>query len=139
MTHPDAPTPADPPSPAPAGPPPYSTGAPAYVAAEPPAHAGQGLGLAALIVGLVGLVVWFVAPIAAIILGGIARSKAKAAGARTGTGTAGLIIGIVLVVIHTLIVVGFALLLAQTIQTCQELGPGVWHQGGVTYTCGDVR
>lgn len=119
MTDPIVPQPAPPP--------------PAYQPAAPSdTFPGKGLGIAGLILAI------FV-PLIGLILSAVARSQSKKAGFKNGPATAGIIIGIILLVIGVivtivLIVSGVALFGGLT-QVCAENGPGVWEVGGVTYTC----
>ena len=68
----------------------------------PPANPGKGLGVAALVLGIVGLVFCFFLPyvglpcaLVGIILGVIGMKKSKEAGAPAGMAVAGMVCGII--------------------------------------------
>ncbi len=83
------------------------------------------MGLAALILGICGLVLGgvgfavpflgyltFAASLLAIILGAVARSKAKKAGTKDGKATAGLVLGIISLALGIVVVIVAAIALA---------------------------
>lgn len=89
--------------------------------------------------GLIGLIVAFVAPVVGLVLSIVARSQSQAAGLPNPLAKAGIIVGIVLTAVTVVILVatglgGFALFKG-IFDMCQQLGPGVHQVNGVTYTC----
>lgn len=86
--------------------------------------------------GIVGLILSFLAAIVGLIVSAIALSKSKKAGFKNTPAVVGLVIGIlgslVWIVIWGVVIAG-AIAAASY---CAEAGPGVWTDGGVTYTCG---
>ena len=64
---------------------------------QAPVIPGKGLGIASMVLGIISLVlfcVWYIAMPCAIVaaaLGGVASSKAKAAGMKNGVATAGIV------------------------------------------------
>jgi heme/copper-type cytochrome/quinol oxidase subunit 2 len=117
------------PTPYPATPAPPPAAAPAPTNENP----GGTLGIVALI-----LAIFF--SIVGAIIGFVARSKSKRAGFGNGPAVAAIIIGLVLFVIQIVVVIAlvvggiaaFNVIKAE----CNELGSGVHHVNGVTYTCG---
>jgi lysylphosphatidylglycerol synthetase-like protein (DUF2156 family) len=79
--------------------------------APPPAPATGGLAVAALVVGIVGVVLsftvvfGFVLGVAAIVLGAIAMGRARTGAGGKGMGVAGLVLGISAVVFAVLMIV----------------------------------
>lgn len=118
MTDPIVPAPAPEPAPQPV----YQQPAPA----APSSYPGKGLGIGALVVALLGIFVWFLAPIVGLIMGGVARSQSKKAGFKNGPATAAIVIGIILLVLHVLGVVLFGSVIFAIIQNCPEVAPGVY-------------
>jgi hypothetical protein len=114
--------------------------APQYSAAPP---AGQGgdvpgktLGIVSLVLGIVGFfLIWFLAPIAGIITGVIARKQSKTVGAKNTPATAGIIISIVALVLQIIGTIIFIVVIAAVVGQCADLGPGVHELDGTTYTC----
>lgn len=105
---------------------PAATEAPAAVPTLGPGNPGHGLGIASLIFSLVG------GGLIGIILGAIGLSKSKRVGQKNGLAVAGIIIGVLNVLVAiTVLSILFAGLAAQ----CADLGPGVHTVGNVTYTC----
>jgi hypothetical protein len=86
--------------------------------------------------GLVGLILAFVANVIGLIVSIVAFRKSKKAGFNNGLAKGGIIVGIIttlgaLIVTGVLIASSLALLSA-----CGDLGPGVHQVGGTTVTCG---
>jgi hypothetical protein len=101
-----APTP--PPAPQPYAPQPY--GSPGYPQQYGPRT--NALAIVSLVSSLVGLVVWFLAPLAGIITGHIALGQIKRTGeAGQGMAMAGLIIGYVLMGLSVLLVIGYIIVI----------------------------
>jgi hypothetical protein len=121
---PNVPEPVQSPSPAPVAP---VTPAPVAQSSTNPGH---GLGIASLILSIIGV------GLVGLILGIVGLSKSKKAGHKNGLAIAGIIVGIVNIIVVTLIVVTLtsaALLLASK---CNELGSGTHViDNGTTITC----
>lgn len=86
--------------------------------------------------GIVGLVLAFIAPLIGLIVSLVARSKSKAAGFQNGLATAGIVIGAIFTAVALLVTIVLGVTLGSVAAKCAELGPGVHQEGGVTYTCG---
>ncbi|MFZ1258650.1 MAG: DUF4190 domain-containing protein [Candidatus Saccharimonas sp.] len=110
-----------------------TTQAPAAVpvAAEDP---GKTLGIVSLVTSLLGV------SLVGLITGIIGRKKSKAAGYKNNMALAGIILSIVgMVTAVTMIIVLMGAVSAGVgaLNTkCKEHGPGVFTEGGTTYTCG---
>ena len=99
----------------------------APVAADP----GHGLGIASLIVSLVGF------GLIGLILGIIGLKKSKTAGHGNGLALAGIIIGVLNIVVTILIIGGVAYGVVQLAAQCNDLGSGVHTlSSGATINCG---
>ncbi|MFZ1301308.1 MAG: hypothetical protein WAQ27_01875 [Candidatus Microsaccharimonas sp.] len=115
---------------------PVSTDAPAPQAAfastpveGPVPNPGHGLGLASLILSIVGV------SIVGLILGIIGLKKSKKVGQKNGLALAGIIIGgvgLVVGIFATIIIFSVAASLAGQ---CSDLGPGVHYVNGSTLRC----
>jgi hypothetical protein len=112
---------------------------PGYGAAAAPVP-GKTLGIVGLIVGIAGFfIVPLLGSIAGLIISIIGRNQSKAAGVPNGPAKAGVIVGIIGIVLSVIwiaivviaIVVGASALIA----TCGDLGPGEHLVNGVTVTC----
>ena len=90
---------------------------------------GRGLGIA-------GLIIDFFIPVLGLILSIVAKVQSGRAGVRNTPATVGIVLGI----IFTIGAIIAAIVLAGTIgalaSECANLGAGVHHVNGVTYTCG---
>jgi len=86
--------------------------------------------------GVVALILAFIASPIGFILGLVAKSQSKKAGLKNGPATAAIVLGligtIVIVIAISAGIAGASALLSQ----CADLGPGVHENGGVTITCG---
>jgi len=128
-----------------AAPPVTPPAAPQYQAAPPaggnPAtFPGKGLGIAGLIVAIVGIFFFqIIAPIAGLIMSIIARRQSKEAGFENGPAKAGIIVSIISLVLGIIVVIVIIVIAvaagSAVIEACQGLGPGVHEVNGVTYTC----
>jgi hypothetical protein len=91
------------------------------------------------VLGLVGLILAFIAPVIGLILSLLGQSQAKAAGIPNPLARAGVIASIIMMVVYlgvaAAIVIGSFSLYSGIAQECQQLGPGVHEVNGVTYTC----
>ncbi|MCY7412354.1 MAG: DUF4190 domain-containing protein [Salinibacterium sp.] len=120
-------------TPIPPVPDPYAAGTPANAYSAPPAARpadGKTLGIVALILA-------FVAQLLGLILGIVARNQSKRAGVKNTPATVAIVLSIVLMVLGLIIavplIIGGGALLGQ----CAEYGPGVHElDNGVTLTCG---
>jgi hypothetical protein len=87
--------------------------------------------------GIIGLVLAFVASIAGIIVSAIALRESRRAGYSNGFAIAGLILSIVFSVVGLIIAIFVVFGIIATLQQCAALGPGVHQLGnGLTFTCG---
>lgn len=119
MTDPNVPAAAPEPAPQPAYQP---------AAAAPNTYPGKTL-------GIVGLIVSIFVAIVGLILSIVALRQSKKAGYKNTPAVVGIVLGILgtigWIIFWAAIIIGAVALANQ----CAELGPGVWEQGGVTYTC----
>jgi hypothetical protein len=86
--------------------------------------------------GIVGLVLSFVAALVGLVVSIIAYRKSKKAGYKNGIALAGIIVGAVVTAVY---VIGFTIggiALGGVAAKCAELGPGTHQVDGTTYTCG---
>ena len=86
--------------------------------------------------GIVGLVLSFVAAAVGLVVSIIAYRRSKKAGYKNGIALAGIVVGAVVTAIY---VVGFTLggiAIGSVAAKCAELGPGTHQVDGTTYTCG---
>ncbi len=93
---------------------------------------GHGLGIASLVVSLIG------AGLIGLILGIIGLNKSKKAGQSNGLALAGIIIGAINIVVVSIVVAVFATAAVTLVNKCNELGSGTHVISGVTYTCGST-
>lgn len=100
------------------------------VAAPTAVNPGHGLGIASLVLSLVGV------GLVGLILGIVGLNKSKKAGQKNGLAIAGIIIGAINLVVVTLIIIFTTLGAIALVSKCNELGSGTHIQNGVTYTCG---
>ncbi|MFB2596250.1 DUF4190 domain-containing protein [Herbiconiux sp. P17] len=130
---------------APPVPPAAPTGAPAYQpqpgygAAVAPVP-GKTLGIVGLIVGIAGFfIVPLLGSIAGLIISIIARNQSKAASVPNSPAKAGVIVGIVGIVLSVIwiaiVVIAIVIGASALIAACGDLGPGQHIVDGVTYTC----
>lgn len=91
------------------------------------------------VLGLVSLVLAFVFPLAGAIVGGIAMSQARRGGYTNSVARVGFWLGLVLTILIVagvvIVIVATGSVLLNVLDICQELGPGVHHENGVTYEC----
>jgi hypothetical protein len=83
--------------------------------------------------GIVGLILAFVAAPIGLILSIVAKVQSRAAGVKNGPATAGIIVGILVILAYIIIPI---VVLGGVAAQCADLGPGVHQVNGVTYTCG---
>jgi hypothetical protein len=99
-------------------------------AAPAPAAPGKTL-------GIVGLILAFLAAPIGFIISLVARGQSKKAGVPNGPATAGIIIGLILTLIWIVVVVVSIVTGAALLNACAGLEPGVYQtDGGGTLTCG---
>ena len=86
--------------------------------------------------GIVALILAFIASPIGFILGLVAKSQSKKAGASNTPATVVIVLGLIGTILYVIIIgvaiAGAAALLGQ----CADLGPGVHENGAVTITCG---
>ncbi len=82
--------------------------------------------------GIVGLILAFLAPLIGFIVSLIARSQSKNAGVKNTPATVGIIIGLIGTIIIIIAVVVSAVSGAALLAQCAELGPGTYGN----LTCG---
>lgn len=117
-----------PPAPSSHGSAPQYSGGPQYAGAPGPVP-GRTL-------GIVGLVLAFLAAPIGLILSIVAMVQSRKAGAKNGFALAGIIIGLIgTIIIIVSIVAVVAIGGAAFNEVCGELGSGVHEQNGVTVTC----
>jgi hypothetical protein len=91
------------------------------------------------VAGLASVILAFVFPIAAIVVGAIALNQAKHGGYRNTLAKVGFILGIVLtVLVVAAIIVGTILsvtVFSDLFRICADLGDGIHHVNGITYRC----
>ncbi len=117
-------------TPVPPVPDPYSAPPPANQYSAPPAaQAGDGKTL-----GVVALVLAFVAQLLGLILGIVARNQSKRAGVTNTPATVAIVLSIVFMVLGLIVAVVIIVGLGGQ---CAQYGPGI-HElpNGVTLTCG---
>ena len=85
--------------------------------------------------GIVALVLAFLAPIIGFILGLVARSQSKKAGVSNTPATVAIVLGLIFTIVYIVIIVVGVSTGAALLNQCAELGSGVHEVGGVTYTC----
>ena len=86
--------------------------------------------------GIVALILAFLASPIGFILGLVAKSQSKKAGASNTPATVAIVLGLIGTIFYAiLIAVAIAGIVALTSQ-CADLGPGIHENGGVTITCG---
>jgi hypothetical protein len=90
---------------------------------------GRGLGIA-------GLIVDFFIPILGLILSIVAKVQSGRAGVRNTPATVGIVLGIIFTVGYIILIIVLALGAGALASECANLGAGVHHVNGATYTCG---
>jgi len=76
--------------------------------------------------GIVGLILAFLAPLIGFIVSLVARSQSKKAGVSNTPATAGIIIGLIGTIILIIVVVVSVVSGAALLSQCAELGPGTY-------------
>ena len=85
--------------------------------------------------GIVALILAFLAPLIGAILGFVARAQSKGAGIKNTPATAAIIIGLILTVLYIVLVIVVPIVALGA--ACSGLEPGVYDTGnGTTLTCG---
>jgi heme/copper-type cytochrome/quinol oxidase subunit 2 len=85
--------------------------------------------------GIVGLVLAFVASVIGLIVSAIAYNKSKKAGFKNTPALVGIIIGALSTLITIIVIIVSVASFSALMNKCAELGPGTHQEGGVTYTC----
>jgi len=115
----------------PSGAPQYS-GSPQYGGAPSGTVPGKTL-------GIVGLILAFLASPIGLILSIVAMVQSRKAGAKNGFALAGIIIGIIgtiIIIVSIIAIVALAGAAGEAFnEVCGQLGSGVHEQDGVTFTC----
>ena len=87
--------------------------------------------------GIVGLILAFVAAPVGFIISLVARSQSKKAGVSNTPATAGIIIGLIITIIYIVLIIVSVVAGAALLNACAGLEPGVYDTGnGGTITCG---
>ena len=106
---------------------PYTPGGVPGAPAEDP---GKTLGIVGLVLSIIGCT-----SLIGLILSIVALNKSKKAGYKNGIALAGIIVGAVLLVGAIIFGIIAGIGAMELIEKCSELGPGVWEETGITYTC----
>lgn len=85
--------------------------------------------------GIVGLVLAFVASVIGLVISIIARRKSSRAGYKNGLALAGIIVGIITTLITIGIITATVYGIMHVSSQCKTLGSGTHQVNGVTYTC----
>ena len=96
----------------------------------PASNAGKTLGVVALILAFIASPIGF-------ILGLVAKSQSKKAGLKNGPATAAIVLGLIGTIVIVALIVGGIAGASALLGQCAELGQGVHETAeGVTITCG---
>ena len=90
---------------------------------------GHGLGIASLVFSILGV------GLVGIILGALGLSKSKKAGQKNGLAVAGIIVGVLNVIVVSIIIAVAAAGIGSLAAKCAQLGSGTHVEAGITYTC----
>jgi hypothetical protein len=85
--------------------------------------------------GIVGLVLSFLAAAVGLVVSIVALRKSKRAGFKNGFALAGIVVGGVVTVLWVVGIAVGGIALGGVAAKCAELGPGTHTVDGVTYTC----
>lgn len=104
----------------------------------PPAAAPAPAAVPGKTLGIVALILAFLAPLIGAILGFVAKAQSKAAGIKNTPATAAIVIGLILTVLYLVLLIAIPIITASTLgAACAGLEPGVYDTGnGTTLTCG---
>ena len=86
--------------------------------------------------GIVALILAFIASPIGFILGLVAKSQSKKAGAKNTPATVAIVLGLIFTIGYIIVFGSIAAGLGALASQCADLGPGVHENGGVTITCG---
>lgn len=86
--------------------------------------------------GVVGLVLAFLANVVGLVVSVVAFRRSKRAGFRNGLALAGIVVGGLSTAAMIIAIAVGGVALGGVAKKCQELGPGTHVVNGVTYTCG---
>ena len=116
--------------------PPPAPAAPQYQAAPPAQGYAAPGSVPGKTLGIVGLILAFLAPVIGLILSIVAKVQSRKAGVPNGIATAGIIVGAILTVVGIIIVIISIVAASALVSQCADLGPGEHIIDGVRYTCG---
>ncbi|WP_415854729.1 hypothetical protein [Sinomonas sp. G460-2] len=91
---------------------------------------GKTLGIISIILPFVGL------GLIGLILGIVGKVQAKKAEYKNTPAVVGIVLGAISVVVGLIVTITIIAGITAVAQQCQQLGPGIHKQGGVTITCG---
>lgn len=86
--------------------------------------------------GIVGLILAFLAALVGMIISIVAFRKSKAAGYKNNLALAGIIVGAVITLVYVVGGIALGVAASAVVKQCQDLGPGVHQVNGATVTCG---
>jgi len=117
--------------------PPAPPAAPQYQAAPPvaPQYQAAPASVPGKTLGIVGLILAFLAPVIGLILSIVAKVQSRKAGVPNGIATAGIIVGAILTVIYIIFIAIAIAGAVALVGQCADLGPGIHDIDGVRYTC----
>lgn len=85
--------------------------------------------------GIVGLILAFVAAAVGMIISIVAFRKSKAAGYKNNLALAGIIVGAVITLVYVVGGIALGVAASSVLKECQQLGPGVHQINGTAVTC----
>jgi hypothetical protein len=86
--------------------------------------------------GIVALILAFLASPIGFILGLVAKSQSKKAGASNTPATVAIVLGLIGTIFYAILIAAAIAGASALLGQCADLGPGVHENGGVTITCG---
>jgi hypothetical protein len=88
--------------------------------------------------GIVALILAFVAPLIGAILGFVAKAQSKPAGVKNPPATVAIVLGIIFTVLYIILLIVIPIIAGgAALAACNGLEPGVYDTGnGGTLTCG---
>ncbi len=91
------------------------------------------------VLGIVGLILAFLAPVIGLILSIVALVQSKKAGVRNGLALAGVIVGAAftaaILAVILIATITFGGRVGTALDLCAQNGPGTYTQDGTTITC----
>ncbi|MEA5454863.1 DUF4190 domain-containing protein [Sinomonas sp. JGH33] len=97
---------------------------------QPQTVPGKTLGIVSVILPFVGF------GLIGLILGIVAKSQSKKAGAKNTPAVVGIVLGAISVVVGIIVTIAIIVGIGAVAQQCQQLGPGTHQIGASTITCG---